>query len=108
MATHELQESPEYFIFRKHYARLCVAIQDPLPLAAKLYSRSIISHAVMERTVVLDLSTLEKNSALLSAVETQIRINSQAFYEFISALNEDPLMQSLVESIRSKCSTVFD
>jgi len=40
MATHELQESREYFIFRKHYAILYVAIQDPLRLATKLYTRS--------------------------------------------------------------------
>ena len=108
MATHELQESPEYFIFRKHYARLCVAIQDPLHLAIQLYSRGIITHAVKERLVVLDLSTSEKNSALLSAVGIQIQTNSQAFHEFISALNEDITMRFLVESIRSKCSTVFD
>ena len=62
----------------------------------------------MDRTLVLNLSTLEKNSALLSAVATQIRANSQAFNEFISALNEDITMRFLVESIRSKCSTVSD
>ena len=108
MATHELQKSPEYFIFRKHFARLCDAIQDPPSLAAELYRRGIIPREVLERTNLLGLTRLEKNSGLLSAVETQIRANSQAFHEFISALNEDITIQSLVESIRSKYCTVFE
>ena len=108
MATHELQESREYFIFRKHYASLCVAIQDPLRLAIELYSRGIVVYAIKERMFSPSTPVAEKNSALLSAVETQIRTNSQAFYEFISALNEDITMRFLVESIRSKCSTVSD
>ena len=102
MATHELQESPEYFIFRKHYAMLCDTIQDPPSLAAELYSRGIVTQAVMDRTLVLGLHRSEKNSALMSAVEKQILTNSQAFHEFISALNEDISMQFLVEIIRSK------
>ena len=108
MATHELQKSPEYFIFRKHYARLCDAIQDPPSLAAELYFRGILPRRVLERTSLLSLTRLEKNSRLLSHVETQILTNSQAFRVFISALNKDITIQSLVESIRSKCRTVFE
>ena len=108
MATHELQESREHFIFRKYFARLFDAIQDPVFLAAELYSRGIIPREVLERTHLFSLTKLEKNSALLSAVETHIRVNSQAFHEFISALNEDISMEFLVERIRSKCSTVSD
>ena len=109
MATkHECQESPEYSTFREHYDRLYRAIQDPLPLAARLFSKSIISSAVKERMAILGVSGLEKNDALLSAVEKQIRTNSQTFHVFLSALNEDPSMQLLVESMQSKYSTVCD
>ena len=109
MATkHECQESPEYSTFREHYATLCGAIQDPLSLAAQLFSKGIISSAVQERMAILGLSRLEKNNELLSAVGMQIRTNSQTFHEFVSALKEDSSMQSLVESMQSKCSTVCD
>ena len=53
--------------------------------------------------IAVGLSTLEKNGVLLSAVEMQIQTDPRMFYEFLSALNEDPTMQSLVESMQSKC-----
>ena len=53
--------------------------------------------------IAVGLSTLEKNGVLLSAVEMQLRTDPMMFYEFLSALNEDPSMQALVESMQSKC-----
>ena len=104
MATNsQPQETPEYRTFREHYDRLYHAIQDPLSLATRLFAKSIITSAVTGRMIAMGLSTLEKNSVLLSAVEMQIRTNPKTFYEFLSALNEDPPMQSLVESMESKC-----
>ena len=109
MATkRERQESPEYSTFREHYDRLYHAIQDPLSLAAQLFSKGIISSAVKERMAILGLSGLEKNNALLSAVEKQIQLDPETFHVFLSALIEDPSMQSLVESMQSKCCTVCD
>ena len=98
------QETPEYRTFREHFDRLYHAIQDPLSLATRLFTRSIITSAVTGRMIAVGLSTLEKNGILLSAVEMQIRTDPRMFYEFLSALNEDPSMQSLVESMQSKCS----
>ena len=106
--THERQESPEYSVFREHYDKLYHAIQDPLPLAVRLYSTGIISSAVMGHMSVVGLSTLEKNNTLLSAVEKQIQVVPQAFHEVLSVLNEEPYMQSLVETMQSKFSTVCD
>ena len=104
MATNsQPQETPEYRTFREHYDRLYHAIQDPLSLATRLFAKSIITSAVTGRMIAMGLSTLEKNSVLLSAVEMQIRTNPKTFYEFLSALNEDPPMHSLVESMESKC-----
>ena len=104
MATNpQLQETPEYRTFREHYDRLYHAIQDPLTLATRLFARSIITSAVTGRMIAMGLSTLEKNSVLLSAVEMQIRTGPKTFYEFLSALNEDPSMWALVGSIQSKC-----
>ena len=104
MATNtQPQETPEYRTFREHYNSLYHAIQDPLSLAIRLFTRSIITSAVTGRMVAMGLSTLEKNGILLSAVEMQIRTDLMMFYEFLSVLNEDPPMQSLVESMQSKC-----
>ena len=96
------QETPEYRTFREHYDRLYHAIQDPLSLATHLFSQGIIAPAVKEDMSV-PVSRLEKNNALLSAVEMQIHTNSSAYHVFLSALKEDATMQSLVESMQSKC-----
>ena len=52
---------------------------------------------------VLGLSRVYKNNALLSAVELQIQTDQRMFGVFLSALKEDPAIQSLVESMESKC-----
>ena len=104
MATNsQLQETPEYRTFREHYYRLYHAIQDPLSLAAQLYSLGIIASAVKEQMSVLGLSRLEKNNVLLNAVEMQIQTDSSVLHIFLATLNEDHSMQSLVESMQSKC-----
>ena len=104
MATNsQLHETPEYRTFREHYSRLYNAIQDPLSLAIQLFSQGIITFAVRENMTVPAFSRLEKNNALLSAVEMQIRSNSSAYHVFLSTLKEDCSMQSLVESMQSAC-----
>ena len=102
MATLEPQETLEYRIFRKHYDRLVLSIQDPLPLATRLFTKGVIISAVKEKISVLGLSTLEKNNALLTAVEKHIQLDPQIINVFLSASNEDPSLQSLVESMQSK------
>ena len=104
MATNsQPQETPEYRTFREHYYRLMQAIQDPLSLAAQLYSQGIIASAVKEQMSMLGLSRLEKNNVLLNAVEMQIQTDSSVLHIFLATLNEDHSMQSLVESMQSKC-----
>lgn len=104
MATNtQPRETPEYRIFREHYDRLVTAILDPLLLATRLFARNIIDSTVKEEMSVLGLSRVYRNNALLSAVELQIRTDQRMFGVFLSALNEDPAMQSLVENMESKC-----
>ena len=104
MATNsQHQETPECRSFREHYSSLYHAIQDPLSLAARLYSQGIIAPAVKEQMNMLGVSRLEKNSALLSAVEMKIQTDASVLHMFLATLNEDSSMQSLVESMQSKC-----
>ena len=97
------QETPECRTFREHYDSLYRLIQDPLSLATRMYSQGIIAPAVKEQMSSLSLSRLEKNNALLNVVEMQLQTNSSVVHVFLSALAEDPSMQSLVESMQSKC-----
>ena len=104
MATNsQPQETPEYRTFREHYDRLVHAIQDPLPLATRLFSQGIITYEVKDRVNILALSKLEKTDKLLSAIEGQIRYDPNMFQNFLSALNKDSSMQLQVESMQSKC-----
>jgi len=99
------QENREYHIFRVHYDRLLHAIQDPLPLAARLFSEGIIISSVKEHMSVSGVPRLDKNNALLSAVEGHIQNDPTTFHVFLSALKEDTPLQSLVESMEGKCLT---
>ena len=107
MATNsQPQETPEYRTFREHYDRLYHAIQNPLSLVTRLFSQGIVTSEVKEEMSVLGRSRLDKNNTLLSAVETQIRTDPSVFYVLLATLNEDPSMQSLAESMKSKCFSV--
>ena len=102
MATREPQESTEHRIFREHYAKLVEYIQNPFDVAILLYSQGFIASEVRDYTSMATLTTLEKSNALLSAVEKQIHHDPQIFHEFVSALNEDPYLSPMVESMQSK------
>ena len=109
MATNsQPQETPEYRTLREHYDRLVNGISEPLPLAARLFARSIIDSTLLQRVNVPALPSFQNTSTLLSAVSGKIQTDPSAFGVFLSALNEDPSMQSLVESMESKCFICAD
>ena len=96
------QETPECRTFREHYDSLYHLIQDPLSLATRMYSQGILTPAVKEQMSVPSFSRLEKNNALLNVVEMQLQTKPSVLHVFLSALKEDPSMQSLAESMQSK------
>ena len=98
----ETQETPEYRTFRQNYGTLYNAIQDPLTLATRLFADNIITSAVKEEMSAMGRTRLDKNEALLNAVGTKIRIDPSKLDVFLSTLDEDPPMQSLVENMRGK------
>ena len=101
------EETPECRTFREHYSSLYHAIQDPLSLAAQLYSQGIIAPAVKEQMSVVGLSRLEKNNVLLSAVEMKIQTDASVLHVFLATLNEDSSMQSLVKTMQGMISHKF-
>ena len=100
MATNS--QGPEYQTFREHYERLVTVIQDPLPLANRLFSRGIIDVYLLQRLNTRGLG-FENTTTLLIAVLAKIQCDPNTFYVFMSALKEDPSLKSLVESMESKC-----
>ena len=76
--------------------------RSSLSLAAQLYSQGIIASAVKEQMSVLGLPRLEKNNVFLNAVAMQIQTDPSVLHIFLATLNEDPSVQSLVESMQSK------
>ena len=103
MATNsQPQETPEYRVFREHYDRLVTAISDPLLLATRLFTRSIIDSTLLQCVNVPALPPFHKTNTLLTAVLGKIQTDPSTFSAFLSALKEDPSMQSLVESMQSK------
>ena len=101
-ANSQPQETPEYRILREHYDRLVTAISDPLLLATRLFSRSIIDYALLQRVTMPTFTTLQNTNTLLCAVLGKIQTDPSAFSAFLAALNEDTSMQSLAESMQSK------
>ena len=103
MATNsQLQETPEYRTFREHYDRLVHAIQDPLPLATRLFTQGIIDPILLQRVNVPALPPFQNTITLLTAVLGKIQTDPRMFGVLLSALNEDPSMQSLAESMQSE------
>ena len=103
MATNSKpEETLEYRTFREHYAKLVTAIQDPLPLATQLFARSIIDSTLLQRVNVPALPPFQNTISLLTAVLGKIQTDPTTFNAFLSALNEDSSMESLVESMQSK------
>ena len=94
------QETPEYRVFREHYDRLVTAISDPLLLATRLFSRSIIDYALLQRVTMPTFTSLQNTITLLTAVLGKIQSDPSTFSAFFSALNEDPSMQLLLESMQ--------
>ena len=72
MATNS-QETPEYRTFREHYDRLVHAIQDPLPLATRLFTRNIIDAILLQLVNVPALPPFQKTNTLLTAVLGKIQ-----------------------------------
>ena len=107
MATNtQPQETLECRTFRDHFGRLVTAISavlNPLPLATRLFARRIIDVTLLQRMDTPGFTAIQNTNTLLIAVLGKIQTDPSVFDEFLLALKEDSSMQSLVESMGSKC-----
>ena len=95
------EETPEAKTMRKHYADLTQAMQDPLGLAAKLYSENVIARNVLDSTLESSCTKVQKTMHLLQAVSDQIAINPKEFHCFLAVMRKDSSLQAAAELISS-------
>lgn len=94
-------DMPEQQAFRKVYGELVEAIQDPVYLAANLYSAGLIPLAVRAEMTTPGVSRFEKNEKLLTAVESQIKVNPHNYIRFLSVLSRDSSLKPLIEKLQN-------
>ena len=92
--------NPAYETFRMYSADLLTVIQDPEVLAWELFSRSVISSAVVEFANNLTHERGARSSKLLMAVGSQIEVDPAAFDVFLSVLAKRPSMSDLHRRIK--------
>ena len=92
----------ESIVFREHYSDLQSGLQSPSWIAGKLYSKKIIDRNVRNAGQMTKSTVLEKNIALLDAVEQAISCDPQCFHQFMDILDDDPTTQPLHMKLMSK------
>ena len=63
-------------------------------IANKLYSKSIISNAVLEEATNQNHTATDRTVSLLSVVEDKIRAEPYVFTEFVKILESEPTLKS--------------
>ena len=94
-------DSPEAKIFRRHYAVLVSAIQDPESLADGLFSRNVIGMGLLQELQLDSLTKAKKNRKLLLAVQDQLVVNPCKFTEVVEALQGYGTLELTVERLES-------
>ena len=100
MAGVARDDSPEGEVFRKYYAVLVSAIQDPESLADGLFSRKVIGRGLLQEVQLESLTKAKKSRKLLFAVQDQLVVNPDKFAEVVEALQGDGTLDSVVEKLK--------
>ena len=91
-------------VFKKHYSELQNGLQSPSLITGELYSKNIIDRNVRNAAQMTTSTVLEKNTALLDAVEQATANDPQCFHQFMEILDDDPTTQPL----RMKLMSTYD
>lgn len=96
-------ERDESNVFRKHYSDLREAVQTADRLAIHLYSAGLISKEA-RRDIEETPKQTDKNEKLLAAVERAVSADPSKLEVFLSILEREEYLHSLVERIRANLS----
>ena len=74
----------------------------PDSIADKAFTTHIIGRDARDK--IFDLGqNLEKKGVLLRAVEAQIELQPNVYYQFLDILSEDPSKRHICQKMREKC-----
>ena len=91
-------------VFREHFAKLML-VSDPEPLAAQLYSDSLISCATLDKVITMPISQQNKNLYLLLDLDRRIRADPEKLFAFIDVIRGDPSLEEIAEQISGMSQT---
>lgn len=103
------QRSPEQQAFREMYCTLQGAIINSSDLdtfASKLYQQKFITQSKRIDVQSQHQSPQKRCTALLDAVENQIKHDSRRFHSFIDLLSEEPAMETVATMMHNKWAKV--
>ena len=86
-------------VFRKHFAVLMLQVSGPEQLAAQLYSKSLISHATIDKVIILSTSHELKVLHLLKDLDIKIWADPEKLFVFIQVIEGDPSLEELAENM---------
>ena len=91
-------------VFRVYMEKLMEAIQSAdIPMVTvKLYSKEIISENTRDKVLLPNLTKLEKNGILLTAVEDAIKTQPQVLLTLLDILNEFKPADLIAQEMRQQ------
>ena len=104
MASLASESTPEATVLRKHFSELVNTIQEPVLLAAELYSAGIITRNLLERvSSATVLTRTDKTCLLLGAVSDHTSTDPETFGTFLSILSEKlgPLLPDIAVKMKA-------
>ena len=85
---------------KKHFSDLSDAVQNPLGLAAKLYSADVIDQSILEQIAESPVKTKqEKNVLLLKAVSSQVSQKPEVFERFLEILKKESYLDHITTTM---------
>ena len=85
---------------KEHFSDLSNAVQNPLGLAANLYSAGIIDQLILEQIAESPVKTKqEKNVLLLKAVSSQVSQKPEVFERFLEILKKESYLDHITTAM---------
>ena len=102
-ATRPNRSIMEYRIFRDEYAILHEGIQPELHrLVSKCYSKYLIGSSTEEAATLITWTNDQKATSLLRAIDSRIKTDSNAFYDFLKILMSLPALHHLADTLKDR------
>ena len=102
-AVNSGMDSVEYRIFRDEYASLHEGIQAELDkIVPKAYSAGLIGSATEDAATLITWTSDQKANSLLKAIDSRIKTESRAFYDFLEVLMSLPTLQFFADRLNGR------